>query len=288
MHHDLDLIRDTIAIKKDLCLGKGKINPCAINVVAPRREDIDHLIGAHAGRGAKGRLDPVGRNDLDPVADNGAKLLRYTHADGDPLTKARDVAAPCLRVRNTRKLGKVFRTDSKDFHAGVTVAQVGHHLPFDERRRPHHTGHPAQAFGHRLKVVDRAINPAIIGDFARAIDRHMGVGTKDRINKLRPKPRAHGKRRDQGKDRERDAEKADPCHDTHAAFGAPCAQVTPRDHPLERGKRRGGACHVCSGSLGGLFSVATLRPVPDPVKKAPFFTFVEILPPEANPAGSGP
>ena len=149
------------------------------------------------------------------------------------------------RVGDARDGFQVFQRDAIDFDAGIAVGAVGHDLPAHNGRGAGDPIDLRQVLRQRVIVRNGPQHLVRASDWHLFIDRHMGVGPKDGVDKFSTEPRPHGQRCDQRKHRERYTDQRNPRHHAHPAFGPFGADIAPRDHPFEFGKG-GGTGHGLS------------------------------------------
>ena len=156
------------------------------------------------------------------------------------MRKVGQVALPQTARPDAWQAGKVLGRHAVDIAACRLIKGRDHHLATHQGGSARDTLNRAQS-GYCGGIIRKALGQiALLIGMARGINRDMGIGPQDRIDKFRPEPRAHRQSGDQRKDGQGDADKADPRHHRHAALGPPCAQIAPSDHEFKGCKGAGG------------------------------------------------
>ncbi len=74
--------------------------------------------------------------------------------------------------------------NAKDLNTGVSLACIGHHLPFDQRRRADHAGHLGHAGRHLVKIFDVALKMTSLVQLPMGVERHMSVSAQNGADEL--------------------------------------------------------------------------------------------------------
>ena len=142
------------------------------------------------------------------------------------------------RVRHPANVGQIVARDAIHLDPEAAVCAGNQNLPFDQGRNARHPRHQGHAVCHGVVILDRAGSIAKIVNAGHGQDGHMRMRANDGVHQFGPKSRPHGQCRDQGKNRQGDADQTDPRHDAHATFGPFGTQIAPGNSPFIAGKRR--------------------------------------------------
>src|SRR5690606_39042724 len=125
--------RPRLAVEEALRLGIGHVDAGPVDVPAPGGEDVDDLVGIHAGAGAEGGPGAARLDQLHHVARPETEFAGDAGADGDPLPEPVDVAQRVLRPGHARDRFQVLGRDAVDLGDIRPLVRGDHRLPPDHR-----------------------------------------------------------------------------------------------------------------------------------------------------------
>ena len=194
------------------------------------REDARHLVGFHPRRNAERRHIALRRDELDLVTHTDAEVLRHARSDEHAVAgrKGHEVAALDV-VRDELQLGEVVRRYAANQCArprpGRTRSQ---RLPLHQRNRQTDPLHALQSLRQRLVVVERTVH---------RLDDHVAVDPENARDEFDAETVHHRHHDDQRRHAQHDAEEGEAGDDGYVGLLAPCPEIPPRDHALERRER---------------------------------------------------
>jgi hypothetical protein len=171
--HHLDLVGRALAVEVGLRLGERHVDAGAVDVEAPDAEDVDDLVVVDARLGAERRVEPLGRDQRDDVADPEPELARDPDPDRHARIEPVEITREDLGCRDQRHVAQVLEPRADHLDARAAPERRRHDLPADQRCRMGHAGHVTEPRGEVVEIGDQpARHTALIGLRQRSRPRH--------------------------------------------------------------------------------------------------------------------